>query len=168
MVYFLVHLRVLGRLLSVLGVQDGCVTVWGHFETTGMFLPCVEVSYMYVYHDTYPDTSPLRRLVTCRDVLGLAMAFCDDLHTSDSFGWDNEYGSREYEVPSFEASKHMVSNGEYIEFVKDAGYARQELWSESGWRWKMFRNVKRPPFWVPEVSCTVLAGNLASTYKSAN
>lgn len=46
----------------------------------------------------------------------------------------------------------MVSNGEYIEFVKDAGYARQELWSESGWRWKMFRNVKCPQFWVPEVS----------------
>ena len=54
-------------------------------------------------------------------------------------------------MPSFEANKHMVSNGEYIEFVKEAGYARQELWSESGWRWKMFRNVKRPQFWVPEV-----------------
>lgn len=39
-------------------------------------------------------------------------------------------------MPSFEANKHMVSNGEYMEFVKDAGYARQELWSESGWRWK--------------------------------
>eukprot|EP00904_Undaria_pinnatifida_P002064 jgi/Undpi1/11859/HiC_scaffold_4.g01558.m1 len=67
-----------------------------------------------------------------------------------SYGWDCEYGSREFEVPSFEASKHMVSNGEYMEFVKDAGYARQELWSEIGWKWKMFRNVKHPQFWVPE------------------
>ena len=46
----------------------------------------------------------------------------------------------------------MVSNGEFIEFVKDAGYARQELWSENGWRWKMFRNVKHPQFWIPEVN----------------
>lgn len=54
-------------------------------------------------------------------------------------------------MPAFEASKHMVSNGEYLEFVKDAGYARQELWSDVGWRWKMFGNVKKPQFWVPEV-----------------
>ena len=68
-----------------------------------------------------------------------------------SFGWDNEYGSRTYSVPAFEAGKHMVSNGEFAEFVKDAGYARRELWTESGWGWKMFRNVKCPHFWVPEV-----------------
>ncbi|CAN0285258.1 unnamed protein product, partial [Ectocarpus sp. 13 AM-2016] len=69
-----------------------------------------------------------------------------------SFGWDNEYGSREFSVPSFEAAKHMVTNGEFLEFVSDAGYARQELWSDVGWRWKMFRNVKKPQFWVSEVS----------------
>eukprot|EP00903_Cladosiphon_okamuranus_P011249 g10612.t2 len=67
-----------------------------------------------------------------------------------SFGWDNEYGSREYSVPPFGASKYMVSNGEYLEFVKEAGYARQELWTDVGWRWKMFRNVKKPHFWVSE------------------
>eukprot|EP00752_Nemacystus_decipiens_P010073 g8977.t1 len=67
-----------------------------------------------------------------------------------SFGWDNEYGSREFSVPAFDASKHMVSNGEYLEFVKDAGYARQELWTDVGWKWKMFRNVKKPHFWVSE------------------
>ncbi|CAN0182009.1 unnamed protein product [Ectocarpus sp. 6 AP-2014] len=67
-----------------------------------------------------------------------------------SFGWDNEYGSREFSVPSFEAAKHMVTNGEFLEFVADAGYARQELWSDVGWRWKMFRNVKKPQFWVSE------------------
>ncbi|CAM9235555.1 unnamed protein product [Scytosiphon promiscuus] len=67
-----------------------------------------------------------------------------------SFGWDNEYGFREFSVPAFEASKHMVSNGEYLGFVKDAGYARQELWTDVGWRWKMFRNVKKPQFWVSE------------------
>lgn len=48
----------------------------------------------------------------------------------------------------------MVSNGEFAEFVKDAGYARRELWTESGWGWKMFRNVKCPHFWVPEVGLT--------------
>lgn len=57
-------------------------------------------------------------------------------------------------MPSFEASKHMVTNGEYLEFMKDAGYARQELWSDVGWGWKTFRNVKKPQYWVPEVRNT--------------
>lgn len=82
--------------------------------------------------------------------------------TFGSFGWDNEYGTRELDVPSFEASKHMVSNGEYMAFVADAGYARRELWTENGWGWKMFRNVKCPHFWIPEVRETVRTQLLVS------
>ena len=65
-----------------------------------------------------------------------------------SFGWDNEYGERTYEVPAFHATKYKISNGEYLEFVKDGGYAKSELWSEDGWAWRSFRNVKWPSFWV--------------------
>lgn len=35
-----------------------------------------------------------------------------------SFGWDNEYGHKDMRVKSFKASKYLVSNGEYYEFVK--------------------------------------------------
>lgn len=65
-----------------------------------------------------------------------------------SFGWDNEYGARSYTVPSFAASKYKISNGEFLEFVKDGGYARLELWTEVGWKWRAFRNVKWPTFWL--------------------
>ena len=64
-----------------------------------------------------------------------------------SFGWDNEYGEREFAVPAFRASKFKVSNGEFLEFVRDGGYARNELWTEIGWKWRAFRNVKWPTFW---------------------
>ena len=63
-----------------------------------------------------------------------------------SFGWDNEYGFREFSVPAFKASKFQVSNGEFLSFVKDGGYARRELWSDDGWKWRAFRNVKVKPF----------------------
>jgi 5-histidylcysteine sulfoxide synthase len=65
-----------------------------------------------------------------------------------TFGWDNEYGHREFVVPAFRASKFKISNGEYLEFVKDAGYARRELWTEIGWKWRAFRNVKWPTMWL--------------------
>lgn len=64
-----------------------------------------------------------------------------------SFGWDNEYGYREFEVPAFRASKFKISNGEFLEFLRDGGYSRSEFWSEKGWQWRSFRNVKWPTFW---------------------
>lgn len=65
-----------------------------------------------------------------------------------SFGWDNEYGRRVYDVPAFSASKFKVSNGEFLQFVRDGGYAKRELWSDDGWEWRAFRNAKWPSFWV--------------------
>ncbi|GBG32459.1 Sulfatase-modifying factor 1 [Hondaea fermentalgiana] len=64
-----------------------------------------------------------------------------------SYGWDNEYGSREVEVPSFAAGKFMVSNGEFYEFVKSGGYRERRFWTEDGWGWRAFRNMKWPFFW---------------------
>lgn len=65
-----------------------------------------------------------------------------------SFGWDNEYGARDRAVPAFKASKYLVTNGEFYEFVKEGGYANMKYWSEAGWKWRTYRNSKWPTFWV--------------------
>ena len=65
-------------------------------------------------------------------------------------GWDNEYGQDQREVNSFQASKFLISNGEYFRFVKAGGYEQRRYWSESGWGWRQFRNVKWPTFWVQD------------------
>eukprot|EP00282_Hemiselmis_andersenii_P005490 CAMPEP_0114143816 /NCGR_PEP_ID=MMETSP0043_2-20121206/19180_1 /TAXON_ID=464988 /ORGANISM="Hemiselmis andersenii, Strain CCMP644" /LENGTH=798 /DNA_ID=CAMNT_0001238123 /DNA_START=24 /DNA_END=2416 /DNA_ORIENTATION=+ len=67
-----------------------------------------------------------------------------------SFGWDNEYGSRTVEVESFHASKHLITNGEFLDFVKSGGYTQRDYWTEAGWQWRRFRNVLFPTFWVPD------------------
>ncbi|KAL4441833.1 hypothetical protein ABPG77_003749 [Micractinium sp. CCAP 211/92] len=67
-----------------------------------------------------------------------------------TYGWDNEYGSRAFHVREFKASKALVSNAEFLEFVRDGGYRSKQWWSEDGWRWRTFRNAKWPTFWVPE------------------
>lgn len=67
-----------------------------------------------------------------------------------SFGWDNEYGDDSREVSPFRASKFLISNGEFHRFVKSGGYEQRKYWSESGWGWRQFRNVKWPTFWVQD------------------
>ena len=67
-----------------------------------------------------------------------------------SYGWDNEYGRRETTVQPFQASRALVSNGEFHEFVVAGGYREPRYWSETGWDWRTFRNLKWPTFWVPD------------------
>ncbi|MGB5063589.1 MAG: 5-histidylcysteine sulfoxide synthase, partial [Candidatus Competibacter sp.] len=67
-----------------------------------------------------------------------------------SYGWDNEYGRREMAVRAFQASRHPVSNGEFHAFVAAGGYNEPRYWSETGWQWRAFRNVKWPTFWTPD------------------
>lgn len=67
-----------------------------------------------------------------------------------TFGWDNEYGEDKRQVDSFKASKYLISNGEFFEFVRAGGYENQKYWSEQGWAWRQFRNVKWPTFWVQD------------------
>ncbi|MBX9688165.1 MAG: 5-histidylcysteine sulfoxide synthase [Candidatus Obscuribacterales bacterium] len=67
-----------------------------------------------------------------------------------SYGWDNEYGRREVQLAEFSASQFLVSNGEFWQFVADGAYQQAEYWSQDGWLWRSFRNIKCPTFWVPD------------------
>lgn len=67
-----------------------------------------------------------------------------------TFGWDNEYGIRQERVKSFQVSRYLISNHEFLEFVADGGYRDPAYWTETGWRWRRFRNLKWPTFWVPD------------------
>lgn len=64
-----------------------------------------------------------------------------------TYGWDNEYGSKQVELKDFKASQYLVSNGEYLEFVKDSGYQTPRYWSEEGQAWLAFTKASMPRFW---------------------
>jgi len=67
-----------------------------------------------------------------------------------TYGWDNEYGSKFYQISSdFQVQKFNVSNGEFYEFVTSNGYLNPEYWDKDGWQWRSFRNIKHPTFWIP-------------------
>lgn len=64
------------------------------------------------------------------------------------YGWDNEYGVHEATLKDFEASRHLVSNGEYRAFVDGGGYHEPRWWTDEGWRWRHFAGAEHPTFWV--------------------
>lgn len=68
---------------------------------------------------------------------------------AELYGWDNEYGSHTADVEAFEASRYLVSNGEFLEFVEAGGYANDAFWDEEGLQWRQFAQATHPTFWIP-------------------
>jgi len=66
------------------------------------------------------------------------------------YGWDNEYGRRESDIPPFRASKYLVSNDEFRKFVDDGGYATEQWWTTEGWSWRQYVEAAMPRFWRRE------------------
>jgi formylglycine-generating enzyme required for sulfatase activity/2-polyprenyl-3-methyl-5-hydroxy-6-metoxy-1,4-benzoquinol methylase len=80
-----------------------------------------------------------------------------------SYGWDCDYGHLEVDVPEFEASQYLVTNGEFLEFVESGGYSNRDLWTEEGWKWVEFRGARHPTFWVCSEGCrSGCGGDLSS------
>ncbi|HEY0825222.1 MAG TPA: SUMF1/EgtB/PvdO family nonheme iron enzyme [Ramlibacter sp.] len=52
-----------------------------------------------------------------------------------SFALDIERGHEPVQVPEFEIDAQPVTWAQYVEFIDDGGYDREELWHHRGWSW---------------------------------
>lgn len=64
------------------------------------------------------------------------------------YGWDNEYGLHENAVAAFQASRYLVSNREFLDFVEAEGYAADSCWEAEGLAWKACSRAGHPSFWI--------------------
>ena len=64
------------------------------------------------------------------------------------YGWDNEYGLKRFDIEPFEASKYLVTNGEFLPFVLEGGYIDGQWWDEEGRKFLQIRGAVCPPFWI--------------------
>ena len=69
---------------------------------------------------------------------------------SNIYGWDIEYGDHTMNVETFQASKYLITNAEFLDFVKDDGYENQAYWHEQSWAWKVQHDIKHPKFWIAD------------------
>lgn len=120
-----------------------------HLETSSVLMRQHDLKYVTPHPDWQPcrdsGTAPRNTLVNIpsgRVVLGRAL-------TDPIYGWDNEYGHHQADVPTFQASRYLVSNGEFLEFVTAGGYTDDSLWDEEGLGWRRYARAEFPTFWVP-------------------
>jgi ergothioneine biosynthesis protein EgtB len=69
-------------------------------------------------------------------------------HDGHGFAYDNEGPLHQALVPAFSLASRPVTNGEYIAFIEDNGYARPELWLSLGWMTLNEQRWRAPLYWT--------------------
>ncbi|MDM5272181.1 5-histidylcysteine sulfoxide synthase [Sulfurovum sp. zt1-1] len=119
-----------------------------HLETSAVLMRQLPLTWLRQHHSWQASESagmsPSNSLL---EVKGGTVHSGTAIHAS-LYGWDNEYGEHTCEVPDFKASKYLVSNQEFLEFVEDRGYETSSFWSEEGNAWRSYEKVSAPRFWI--------------------
>ena len=86
-----------------------------------------------------------------------------DYYGWDYYGWDNEYGHAHHKLEEFSTSRTLVSNGEFLSFIKAGGYENSSYWTDEGRQWLRFTRASHPRFWQLTDKGNYLQRNLFST-----
>lgn len=96
-----------------------------------------------------------------RDPLGVPATRWQLGATPGGFVFDNEKWAYTVAVPEFEIDAQPVSWAQFVEFVDDGGYDRQELWHVDGWAWLLAQAAsggRRGPRHVEQIGVARLGG----------
>jgi ergothioneine biosynthesis protein EgtB len=69
-------------------------------------------------------------------------------HDGRGFSYDNEGPRHRALIPAFSLASRPVTNGEYIAFIEDNGYARPEFWLSLGWTTINEQRWNAPLYWT--------------------
>jgi len=61
--------------------------------------------------------------------------------------FDNEGPAHDTLLHPFRIAQRLVTNAEYLEFVRDGGYRRAELWLSEGWQAVQAQGWRAPLYW---------------------
>tara|TARA_B100000686_G_C16802648_1_gene987310 strand:+ start:2992 stop:5103 length:2112 start_codon:yes stop_codon:yes gene_type:complete len=119
-----------------------------HLETSSVLVRQHEIKHVKPHPDWEPcrktGDAPLNELIK----VSAGKVSIGKNENDLTYGWDNEFGYHETEIQSFQASKYLVSNQEFLNFVNAGGYNTEKFWEEEGLAWQKHTGAKHPTFWI--------------------
>ena len=145
------------RLRRVIGMRTGdkalqALVVLGlHHEQQHQELMLTDVKHLLslnplapAYHDASPAGSgscaPLRWPT-------FEALIAEIGHAGRDFCFDNELPRHKVYLQPYQLASRLVTNAEYLQFIKDGGYRTPQLWLADGWDWACANNVQCPLYW---------------------
>ena len=68
-------------------------------------------------------------------------------HAGEGFCFDNETPRHRVFLAGFRLAERLITNAEYLEFIRDGGYRRPELWVSDGWATVQSQSWTQPLYW---------------------
>ncbi|MBD3334217.1 MAG: ergothioneine biosynthesis protein EgtB [Candidatus Eisenbacteria bacterium] len=68
-------------------------------------------------------------------------------HEGASFAYDNETPRHRVYLRAFELASRPVTNGEFLQFIRDGGYRDPRLWLSDGWAFLHEHEIRAPLYW---------------------
>ena len=81
------------------------------------------------------------------DYAGLPAGIRTIGHDGDGFCYDNEQPMHETLLRAGRIARHLVTNGEWLEFMADGGYTTPSLWLSDGWAAVEAQGWDAPGYW---------------------
>lgn len=68
-------------------------------------------------------------------------------HNGEGFAYDNEVPQHKTYIHPFAMCENTVTNGEYLQFINEKGYATPRYWLSQGWDWLTNDQIQHPLYW---------------------
>ncbi|MGF1670539.1 MAG: ergothioneine biosynthesis protein EgtB [Balneolaceae bacterium] len=140
-------------------VSDSTFSEWGpvieiglNHEQQHQELLLTDIKYMFAQNPLYPVYSD-RTCPEAEKPSGLRwIPFEEGVykigHKGDGFGYDNEFPRHKTYIQNFALANRLVTNAEYLEFIRDGGYNESKWWLDEGFATVEQNNWNAPLYWI--------------------
>jgi ergothioneine biosynthesis protein EgtB len=121
-----------------------------HHEQQHQELLLTDILHVFAQNPTNPAYDPQWRPPAARggkDYAELPAGIHEIGHGGDGFCFDNERPAHQVLLREGSIARHLVTNGEWLEFMADGGYGAHELWLSDGWTTVAAEGWEAPGYW---------------------
>jgi ergothioneine biosynthesis protein EgtB len=124
-----------------------------HHEQQHQELLVTDIKHVFAQNPLYPVFRDRKIDIESRDIatahfVEFNEAIVEIGHHGSGFSYDNEGPRHRALVLPFSLASRPVTNGEYLEFIGDGGYARPEFWLSLGWTTVNEQRWQTPLYWT--------------------
>ena len=140
---------------ETLAELESLITLGVHHEQQHQELLITDIKHVFAQNPLHPEYRERKIDRPEADNIGIAPvdfiefdeAIVEIGHNGSGFSYDNERPRHRALVPAFSLANRLVTNGEYLKFMDDNGYARSEFWLSLGWTTVNEQRWSAPLYW---------------------
>jgi ergothioneine biosynthesis protein EgtB len=101
----------------------------------------------YVVTQTQADS---QSKISQLDLIPIQGGISEIGYDKNDFCFDNELPKHKHLLQPFALGSRLVTNGEYLEFIKSGGYHQSNWWLADGWDYLQKNNWQHPLYWFQQ------------------